>query len=126
MIHDSIILNCELNDVIIGNNVIVFDNCRIANLGIRKLANEKRIRVLFKNSNIRNVAIYGYKITIGIVKSIFENEERIKIKNWSDVAIYIDDKTQVGFENDINSKYYYMENKDIMLEKSKGIDWRKL
>ncbi|MCI8664649.1 MAG: hypothetical protein HFG69_15625 [Hungatella sp.] len=126
VIHDSIILNCELNDVIIGNNVIVFDNCRIANLGIRKLANEKRIRVLFKNSNIRNVAIYGYKITIGIVKSIFENEERIKIKNWSDVAIYIDDKTQVGFENDINSKYYYMENKDIMLEKSKGIDWRKL
>ncbi len=126
-ILDTIFLNCEMNDVFAEGKLIIFENCRIANFKIRSSKNKKRIRLLFKNCNIHNIGISGYKLTIGIFDCMFNNEERIKIRNWSDVAIFQNNGLyKMNYDVDINSKCRYMEQIDIQEEKKKGIDWESL
>lgn len=126
-IQDTTFLNCEVNDVLAENNVIIFENCRIANLNIRSNKNKKRLRILFKNCNIKNIGVFGYKLTIGMTDCLFNNEDKIKIKSWSDVVIYSNnDSYKVNYNIDINSKCRYMQQDDIQEEKTKGIDWKNL
>ena len=123
-IQDTTFLNCEVNKMLAENKVILFENCRVANLNIR--SNKKRLRLLFKNCNIKNIAVSDCKLTIGMTDCLL-NEEKIKIKSWSDVVIYSNnDSDNVNYNIDSNSKCRYMQQDDIQEEKTKGIDWKNL
>ena len=117
--QDSTIINCKFIGVY-SDRIILFDNCRIANLEFAKHIFSKRIRIIFRNCNIQNIIVNEYKASIGIYRCLFPNNEKIKIKGNANVTLITNGNIS---EIECDSDYKLADEKFYEDENKKGIDW---
>ena len=117
--QDSKIINCKFIDVC-SDIIILFDNCRIANLEFAKNIFNRRVRVIFRNCNFQNISINECKASIGIYGCLFPNNEKIKIKGNANVTLISNSNIS---EIQCDSDYKLADENFYECENKKGIDW---
>ncbi len=122
--RDSIVINCQFVDVC-ADSIVLFDNCRVANLELFKKDSNQRIRVIFRNCNIHNIIVNGCKASIGIYRCILPNQERIKIKNCANVTLSIyDNICEIHCDSDNTSEFKLASDYFYSQEIINNFDWR--